>query len=130
MVRLFDAPRGALEKGEDLEPIALPPLKPPTPPAIIRPFYNPPLQTQRQIKLHEHLKLLAHHLESPPTTLLDIGCGEGDFLSRIIPCDDEIPLKNFTGIDPSDVVASKGMADRFKPGGIHGNGEPWEVKRT
>ena len=126
MVNLFDAPRGTLEMGEDLEPIALPPLKPPTPPAIIRPFYNPPLQTQRQIKLHEHLKLLARHLESLPTTLLDIGCGEGDFLSRIIPCNDEIPLTNLTGIDPSDVVASKAMADRFRPGGIHGNGEPWE----
>jgi 2-polyprenyl-3-methyl-5-hydroxy-6-metoxy-1,4-benzoquinol methylase len=57
--------------------------------------FNPQLSLQRQEFLLETLRQLK------PTSVLDIGCGEGRLLQCLVNCNDDLPIHNLAGIDIS-----------------------------
>lgn len=70
----------------------------PSPPSI---SFDPSLHTQRQSAVHDLLRRISStpRFHGQLTRLLDVGCGEGQILQRLSPCDDSLPLQAMTGID-------------------------------
>lgn len=61
-----------------------------------RPVYigfNPALYLQRQGFILESLR------EIKPSSVIDVGCGDGRILECLVRCDDDIPVENLVGLD-------------------------------
>jgi small RNA 2'-O-methyltransferase len=61
-----------------------------------RPVYigfNPALFLQRQAFILESLR------EIKPTSIIDVGCGDGRILECLVRCNDDLPAENLVGLD-------------------------------
>ncbi|KAI5840879.1 hypothetical protein BZA05DRAFT_476309 [Tricharina praecox] len=89
--------------------IPLPPSEDGSPPPPDIPYlvFEPPLQIQRQRAIHDILRSIAAtpRFAGNIPRLLDVGCGEATFIRRLVPCEDELPLGQMTGVDIDDEVA-------------------------
>ena len=84
--------------------------------------FEPPLYLQRQTAVHETLKALAatQRFAGILTRIADVGCGECQFVRRLIPCDDALPLAVMTGVDVDERLLDSELSAALSPEGYYG----------
>ncbi|KAL7272752.1 hypothetical protein RUND412_004421 [Rhizina undulata] len=96
--------------------------------------FNPPLFIQRRMAIHAMLRELASvpRFKEKLHSFLDVGCGIDCFLLRsLIPCEDELPLEQITGLDIDEKILEPWVSESVAPGGFAGsNGKAEERWRA